>query len=71
MRFQCLRNHPPGSVVEGLKLVAAGFSGVRGLREGLVEEGSRGTVGKPGGKGDKNNTLDKNTQSKYTMFMRA
>lgn len=33
----------------GLKLAEAGFSGVRGLREGLVEEGSRGTVGKPGG----------------------
>lgn len=47
----CLRNHPPGSVVAGLKLVAAGFSGVRGLKEGLVEEGSRGTVGKPGGEG--------------------
>lgn len=37
----------PGSVVAGLKLVAAGLSGVRGVREGLVEEGSRGTVGKP------------------------
>lgn len=37
----------PGSVVAGLKLVEAGFSGVRGLRVGLVEEGSRGTVGKP------------------------
>lgn len=67
----CLRNHPPGSVAEGLKLVAAGFSGVRGLREGLVEEGSRGTVGKPGDEGDTNNTLHKNTCSTYTMFMRA
>lgn len=37
----------PGSVVAGLKPVVAGFSGVRGLRAGLVEEGSRGTVGKP------------------------
>lgn len=71
MCFQCLRNHPPGSVVEGLKLVAAGFSGVRGLREGLVEEGSRGTVGKPGGEGNTNNMLDKNVRSKYTLFMRA
>lgn len=35
-----------------MKLVAAGFSGVRGLKEGLVEEGSRGTVGKPGGEDD-------------------
>lgn len=41
------RNHPPGSVVAGLKLVAAGLSGVSGLREGLA--GSRGTVGKPSG----------------------
>ena len=41
-------NHPPGSVVAGLKLAAAGFSGVRGVKEGPVEEGSRGTVGKPG-----------------------
>lgn len=46
---ECFRSHPPGSVVAGLKLVAAGFSGVRGLKEGLVAEGSRGTVGKPGG----------------------
>lgn len=45
----CLRNLPPGSVVAELKLVAAGFSGVSGLKEGLVEDGSRGTVGKPGG----------------------
>lgn len=37
----------PGSVVAGLKLALAGFSGVRGLRDGLLEEGSRGTVGKP------------------------
>lgn len=42
--------HSPGSVLAGLKLVAAGFRGARGLKEGLVEEGSRGTVGKPGGK---------------------
>lgn len=35
-------------MVVGLKPVAAGFSGARGLKEGLVEEGSRGTVGKPG-----------------------
>lgn len=41
----------PGSVVAGLKPVAAEFSGARGLKEGLVEEGSRGTVGKPGGEG--------------------
>lgn len=33
-----------------MKLVAAGFRGARGLKEGLVEEGSRGTVGKPGWK---------------------
>lgn len=44
------KKHPPGSVAAGLKLVAAGFRGVRGLKEGLVEEGSRGTVGKPGWK---------------------
>lgn len=37
----------PGSVVAGLKVVVAGFSGVSGLREGLEVEGSRGTVGKP------------------------
>lgn len=67
---ECLRNHPPGSVVAGLKLVEAGFSGVRGLRVGLVEEGSRGTVGKPEGKGD-TSTPDKNIWSKYTMFERA
>lgn len=35
-------------MVAGLKPVAAEFKGVRGLKEGLVEEGSRGTVGKPG-----------------------
>lgn len=37
-------------MVAGLKPVVAGFSGVSGLRAGLrlVEEGSRGTVGKPG-----------------------
>lgn len=60
--FECigLSNHPPGSVAEGLKLVAAGLSGVRGLREGLVEEGSRGTVGKPGGERHTNNALNKN-----------
>lgn len=39
----------PGSVVAGLKPVGAEFSGARGLKEGLVEEGSRGTVGNPGG----------------------
>lgn len=37
----------PGSVVAGLKPVVAGFSGVSGLRAGLLDEGSRGTVGKP------------------------
>ena len=31
---------PPGSVV-------AGLNGVRGLREGLVDVGSRGMVGRP------------------------
>lgn len=45
----CLINHSPGSVVEGLKVVEAGLRGVSGLREGLPEEGSRGTVGKPAG----------------------
>lgn len=34
-----------------MKAAAAGFSGVRGLKEGVVEEGSRGTVGNPGGGG--------------------
>lgn len=34
-----------------MKPVAVGFSGARGLKEGLVEEGSRGTVGKPGEEG--------------------
>lgn len=58
-----LRNHPPGSVVAGLKVVVAGFSGVRGLREGLEVEGSRGTVGKPEGRG-RNDILDKNMWSK-------
>lgn len=43
------KNRLPGSVVVGLKIAEAGFSGVRGLREGLAEDGSRGTVGKPGG----------------------
>lgn len=47
MVFALNRNYAPGSVVVGLKLVELGFSGLRGLREGLVEEGSRGTVGKP------------------------
>lgn len=46
--FSVFKNPPPGSVVAGLKLAAAGFSGVRGVKEGPVEEGSRGTVGKPG-----------------------
>lgn len=45
-------------MVAGLKLVAPGFSGVRGLKEGLVEEGSRGTVGKPGGE-DATSVLEK------------
>lgn len=38
-------------MVVGLKPVAAGFSGARGLKEGLVEVGSRGTVGRPGEEG--------------------
>lgn len=38
---------PPGSVVDGLKVVAAGFSGVTGLKEGLMVDGRRGTVGNP------------------------
>lgn len=42
-----MQNDPPGSVVAGLKLAVAGFSGVSGVREGLVEVGSKGTVGKP------------------------
>lgn len=37
----------PGSVVAELKLVEAGFNGARGVREGAVDEGSSGTVGKP------------------------
>lgn len=37
----------PGSVVAELKLVEEGFSGARGVREGGVDEGSSGTVGKP------------------------
>lgn len=37
----------PGSVVVELKLVEAGFSGVRGVRAGAVDVGSSGTVGKP------------------------
>lgn len=41
---------PPGSVVAGLKVAAAGFRGERGLKAGPVEEGSSGTVGKPGEK---------------------
>lgn len=41
------RGITPGSVVAGWKVVEAGFSGERGLREGLVEVGSRGTVGRP------------------------
>lgn len=40
---------PPGSVVAGLKVAAAGFRGERGLKAGPVAEGSSGTVGKPGG----------------------
>lgn len=40
---------PPGSVVAGLKVAAAGFRGDRGLKAGPVEEGSSGTVGRPGG----------------------
>lgn len=44
----------------GLKPVAAGFSGARGLKEALVEEGSRGTVGKPGEEGHSLTWLDLN-----------
>lgn len=40
---------PPGSVVAGLNVAAAGFRGDRGLKAGPVVEGSNGTVGKPGG----------------------
>lgn len=40
-------NHPPGSVEAGLKVAAAGFSGVMEGKEGLAEEGRRGTVGRP------------------------
>lgn len=43
------REHPPGSVVAGLKEAAAGLRGVRWLKAGPVEEGSSGTVGRPGG----------------------
>lgn len=63
----CLRNHPPGSVVAGLKLVAAGLRGVRGLRDGLVEEGSRGTVGRPEEEGNANNTLDQNIKQIHNV----
>lgn len=41
------RDIRPGIVVAGLKPVVAGFSGVSGPRAWLLEEGSRGTVGKP------------------------
>lgn len=37
----------PGSVAAEVKLVEAGLSGPRGVREDVVDEGSRGTVGKP------------------------
>lgn len=37
----------PGSVAAGVKPVEVGFRGPRGVREGVVDEGSRGTVGKP------------------------
>lgn len=43
------REHPPGSVLAGLKEAAAGLRGVRWLKAGPVEEGSSGTVGRPGG----------------------
>lgn len=46
-----LGNLSPGSVDPGWKPVGAGFCGVSGLRAWLVD-GSRGTVGKPGGEGD-------------------
>lgn len=48
-----------------MKPVVAGFSGVRGLRAGLVDEGSRGTVGKP------DETIDKHIWSKYIMNVRV
>lgn len=38
-------------MVAGLKLAAAGFRGVRVVNVGPAEEGSSGTVGKPGGEG--------------------
>lgn len=63
-----LRNHPPGSVVAGLKVVVAGFSGVSGLREGLEVEGSRGTVGIPEKDAGKKDTLDKNIWSTYSFL---
>lgn len=36
------KKYPPGN------MVPAGFRGFRELKAGFVEEGSRGTVGKPG-----------------------
>lgn len=45
-------------MVAGLKPVAAEFSGARGLKEGLGEEGSSGTVGKPGEGGHASTRLD-------------
>lgn len=44
-------DHPPGTVEAGLRVVTAGFSGVMEVKEGLEEEGRRGTVGRPGGEG--------------------
>lgn len=37
----------PGSVAAEVKLVEVGLRGLRGFREDVVDEGSRGTVGKP------------------------
>ena len=37
----------PGSVPAEVKLVDVGLRGLRGFREDVVDEGRRGTVGKP------------------------
>lgn len=58
-------------MVAGLKVAAAGLRGTRGLKAGPVEEGSSGTVGRPGGGEGSEETVKRQSTQCRTLVARS